>query len=232
MRIAIVSDIHGNIDALNAVIQSTEFVSCDVKINLGDSIGYYLNPYEVLIKLKEFNFISIKGNHEEILEKAISSETFLREATEKFGLSFQICIESLNESQLEDLFNLPQSKTIPTEMGNIVLFHGSPVSSTDYVYPDADLTEIARNIPSGCKWMILGNTHWPMLRRVGFTTIINPGSVGQSRNGSGMAHWAILDTQTSSITFLEVAYDSSELISRLKRLNPLLPNLWEVLLPK
>lgn len=232
MRIAILSDIHGNIDAFNAVVSSTEFMSCEMKINIGDAIGYYLYPGEVLAKLIELDFISIKGNHEEILEKAVASETFLHQITVKYGVGHQFCIDQLDQSQLEYLFNLPLTATIADKIGNIVLFHGSPTSTSDYIYPDADLSDFAKKIPSECKWMILGNTHWPMLRRVGSTTIINPGSVGQSRSGSGMANWAILDTETSSILFLEEEYDRSKMISQLKVFNPQFPKLWEVLSPK
>ena len=232
MRIAILSDIHGNVDALNAITSSTAFLECDLYINAGDAIGYYLQPSDVIDKLIEFNFISIKGNHEELLEQAASDESLLAEITMKYGVGHQICFDQLSKYQLEFLFNLPSSSKIGTPSGNIEVFHGSPKSSNDYIYPDSNLEKMGLQIPDDCKWLILGNTHWPMIRSIGSATIINPGSVGQSRNGSGKAHWAILDTDRISVSFIEDIYESSKLIEKLKVLNPGNPKLWEVLSPK
>ena len=187
MRIAILSDIHGNIDALSAVISAAAFQECELYINAGDAIGYYLEPAKVIEKLIEFSFISIKGNHEEMLQKAASSKTLLAEITLKYGVGHQICFDKLSEHQLEYLFDLPFTSKIQTPQGNIEVFHGSPTDSSEYVYPDSNLEKIATQIPYGCKWLILGNTHWPMMRSIGGTTVINPGSVGQARNGSGQA---------------------------------------------
>ena len=232
MRIAILSDIHGNIDALNAVTSSVAFLECDLYINAGDAIGYYLHPSEVINKLIEYDFITIKGNHEEMLERAASDKSLLAEITTKYGVGHQICFDQLSKFQLEFLFGLPLNSKIPTPLGNIEIFHGSPINASEYIYPDSDLTKIALQIPKDCRWLILGNTHWPMIRTIGSTTIINPGSVGQSRNGSGKAHWAILDTERISVLFVEEEYDTSKLIKQLKVLNPGIPKLWEVLSTK
>ena len=68
-----------------------------------------------------------------------------------------------------------------------------------------------------------------MARREEELLIINPGSVGQARDKSGLAHWAILDSVTNEIEFLQTEYDVASLISCTKTLNPDLPKLWEVL---
>ena len=92
----------------------------------------------------------------------------------------------------------------------------------------SELEQILEFIPDGCRWLILGNTHWPMMRTVGATTIINPGSVGQPRNGSNKAQWAVLDTNTGVVTFFEESYNTEALIERLKNQQPLFPKLWKV----
>jgi len=232
MRIAILSDIHGNIDALNAVISAPQFQECDVFLNAGDAIGYYLEPSMVLEQLLKFGFVSIKGNHEEMLQQAAFDGNYLAEITLKYGVGHQMCFDKLSQSQLEYLFNLPFTIKIQTASGNIEVFHGSPTDSGEYIYPDSDLEMIAKQIPQGCKWLILGNTHWPMLRSIGSTTVINPGSVGQSRNGSSKAQWAVLDTDNAHIEFYEESYDKTKLVKQLKTLNPRNPRLWEVLSPK
>ena len=232
MRIAILSDIHGNIDALNAVISSPKFQECDLFLNTGDAIGYYLDPSKVVEKLLEYGFISIKGNHEEMLQKAATNKAYLAEITLKYGVGHQICFEELSESQLEYLFDLPFTTRIQTQLGSVDVFHGTPLNSSEYIYPDTDLDALAKLIPQGCKWLVLGNTHWPMMRSIEKTVVINPGSVGQPRNGSRNAQWVVLDTETTSITFYEEVYESSALIDQMKKLNPGNPRLWEVLSPK
>jgi predicted phosphodiesterase len=228
MKIAILSDIHANIDGFLAVIESDHFRDCELKINAGDSIGYYLDPVKVVNLLQEYEFISVKGNHEEIIENAIKDSHFLNGITAKYGIGHKICLEQLGMPGLNFLSSLPFFEKVSDPKGDIYIFHGSPRSTNEYLYPDTELEQIERLIPDGCKWLILGNTHWPMLRTIGSTTIINPGSVGQPRNGSNNAQWAILDTNTEVVTFLEENYDSDSLIEKLKDQQPLFPKLWEV----
>ena len=229
MRVAILSDIHGNIEALNAVTSTARFQECDVFLNAGDSIGYYLEPSMVIAQLIKFGFLSIKGNHEEMLQRAVTDRLYLAEVTFKYGVGHQVCLDELSEYHLEYLFELPFTRKLLTSFGNIDVFHGSPTDTSEYVYPDSDLEMIANQIPKGCKWLILGNTHWPMLRSIGSTVVMNPGSVGQPRNGSLKAQWAILDTDTENIEFYEEVYDKTKLVEQLKTRNP---RLWEMLSQK
>jgi len=228
MKIAILSDIHANIAGLLAILESDRFQDCDLKINAGDSIGYYLDPLRVITLLQEYEFISVKGNHEEMIEASLGDEDVLKEVTNKYGIGHKICIEQLGDSEISFLSKLPLCEKVLDPNGDIYVFHGSPRSTNDYLYPDTELKQIGDFIPEGCRWLILGNTHWPMLRNVGTTTIINPGSVGQPRNGSNRAQWAILDTDTAVVSFFEENYNTGSLISRMKDLQPQFPKLWEV----
>ena len=232
MRVAILSDIHENIDALNAVTSTAPFQECDVFLNVGDSIGYYLEPSMVIEQLIKFGFMSIKGNHEEMLQRAVTDMSYLAEITFKYGVGHQVCLDELSEYHLEYLFDLPFTRKLQTSFGNIDVFHGSPTDSSEYVYPDSDLEMIAKQIPKDCKWLILGNTHWPMLRSIRSTMVINPGSVGQPRNGSHKAQWAILVTDTEKIDFHEEVYDKTKLVEQQKIRNPRNPRLWEMLSQK
>ena len=228
MKIALLSDIHANIDGLLAVIKSENFQNCELRINAGDSIGYYLDPAKVVNLLQEYEFISVKGNHEEMIESSLRDTETLNDITEKYGMGHKICLEQLGASGLDFISNLPFFERVPDPKGDIYIFHGSPRSASEYLYPDSELEQILEFIPDGCRWLILGNTHWPMMRTVGATTIINPGSVGQPRNGSNKAQWAVLDTNTGVVTFFEESYNTEALIERLKNQQPLFPKLWKV----
>lgn len=131
-----------------------------------------------------------------------------------------------NISYLE---SLPSFAKIPTLVGNIFLFHGTPEGNRYYFYPDSPIDSIKRCMPSDCRWLILGNTHWPMIRYVGEVVVINPGSVGQPRNGSPGAHWAVLDTDSLSITFINTHYSYCRIIHELDFLSDDFFSNWESL---
>jgi predicted phosphodiesterase len=77
--------------------------------------------------------------------------------------------------------------------------------------------------------IVLGHSHYPMSHRIGKTLVVNPGSVGQPRNGEPGAHWAIFDTASNCLDFYSEEYDYSALINECKQRNPELPYLVDVL---
>lgn len=206
MRIAILSDIHSNALALEAVVRSRKFQKCDIYLNVGDAIGYNSNSSEVIQKLIDYNFFSIKGNHEELLIRALSNNYQYEDLSNTIDIGKLTKIEDLDSTQIEFIKNLPASLVLNDGEAKIHVHHGTPESIFQYLYPDFKHNELGFIIPEDCRWLILGNTHWPMIRYTKNTTILNPGSVGQPRNFSSNAHWAILDTTTSEICFLQEKY--------------------------
>lgn len=228
MKIAVLSDIHGNFDALNAVTGSLEFLECDLRINLGDSIGYYFQPVSVLDQLDKLGFLSVRGNHEVFLRQASESIEFLKEMDSKYGIGLRECLNTISNEKLFEITNWPRVREIETDRGTLVVAHGSLESENDYVYPDSDLNLISDQVSTCAEWLCLGNTHWPMLRFFNGTKILNPGSVGQPRNGTKGANWAIVDTVSNSIRFVETQYDSSEVVRLTKMHQPQMSKLWEI----
>jgi putative phosphoesterase len=229
MKIAILSDIHGNIDALEEIMKLPEFKSCDLRINAGDMVGYYFEPRRVLHMVQEGNFRTVKGNHELMLQKVRSEDDFLAAISLSYGVGHAIAMEQLNEIDLDYLNSLPLELVLKTPEGNLFVCHGSPQSVDDYIYPDTLLSSIQFQLDKDIRWLLCGNTHWQMVRKEGDLLIINPGSVGQARDRSGLAHWATLDTVSGEVVFYQTKYDVTALISKTKNLNPELPKLWEVL---
>ena len=228
MKIAVLSDIHANLEALNAVIETEDFQDCDVKINLGDSVGYYFQPREVLDSLLRNGFISVLGNHEEMLAKAMVSTDAREEILLNYGDGINVCMKECDSGQLHTLTSLPLTHTIMTEKGNLLFAHGGLQSTEEYYYPDSQLDGLLPDLPPNTRWIFFGNTHWPMIRYFEKTVILNPGSVGQPRQGGGGANWIKVDTDNESIAFLSVKYDFKKVIEAAKRHNPNLPQLWEV----
>lgn len=215
MRIAILSDIHGNSHALRSILNSEEFRITDLRVNAGDCIGYFPDSNFVIDTLQKHNFISIRGNHEDIFFESLLNKTLEQEYEARCGLSLRKSRKFISLDNIAYLESLPSFVEIPTSVGNIFLFHGTPEGNHNYFYPDSPIDSITRCMPSDCRWLILGNTHWPMIRHVGEVTVINPGSVGQPRNGSPGAHWAVLDTDSLSITFFNTQYSYCKIIHQM-----------------
>ena len=101
--------------------------------------------------------------------------------------------------EIEFIRSLPDCLTIDAENYKVCVFHGSPRNTDEYIYPDTDLGQLHASVPLGARWIILGHTHYPMDREFNGVRFINPGSVGQSRNGVSKAFWAILDTEADVV---------------------------------
>ena len=229
MKIALLSDIHGNIDALNEIIKSPKFKSCNLRVNAGDMVGYYFEPKKVLQVIQDADFQTVKGNHELMLQKARSDFEYRLDITSSYGVGHLIALEQMCDADLNYLNSLPQNLTVDLPEGRLFICHGTPQSADDYIYPDTLLSPNQFELGKDIRWLVCGNTHWQMARKDEDLLIINPGSVGQARDKSGLAHWAILDSSTNQIEFLQTKYDVASLISSTKTFNPELPKLWKVL---
>jgi len=229
MRIALLSDIHANLPALEAALHDVRRESPDAIYVCGDSIGYYFWPKEVLELLESVGAASIKGNHEEMLVQmhrgAISSDS----VREKYGPGLDIALADLNAHQLATIEQLPHPLTISSADGDALISHGSPENIDRYVYPDSKLDFVNGSDFSRNRWIVMGHTHYPMEAVKDDILFINPGSVGQPRNRVPGAHWALLNTEKDDVTFFNTQYDHRAVANEARRRCPELPYLERVL---
>ena len=113
-----------------------------------------------------------------------------------------------------------------------MLCHGSPWEPDEYIYPDSPMDTFLRCTNGRFDVVIMGHTHYPMVKLINSTVIINPGSVGQPRNYIPGADWAILDFDTLDVQLKHIQYDISEVVEEAKRIDPELPYLAQVLFRK
>ncbi|MBK1613433.1 YfcE family phosphodiesterase [Rubrivivax gelatinosus] len=204
MRWAVVSDIHGNLPALEAVIADAGAV--DGWLNLGDIVSGPLWPLETARRLMALNWPTIAGNHERQL---------LTLARERMGASDRHAFDALGAAERAWLAALPATmKPHP----DVTALHGSARRDVEYllhsVHPDglheADDTEVAARLPGvATPWVLCGHSHLPRLRSVGATKVLNPGSVGLpafddehpwphvAETGTPQARYAWLDLDAS-----------------------------------
>lgn len=232
MLLGLIGDIHGNKEALKAVLNSMlDFKIAKVLVT-GDIIGYYFQPKAVIELLFGRTCICARGNHEEMLKRARHNPQELDSIESRYGCGIRLALETLSENQLDQIETIPS--TIPLKIGGckILLCHGTPLSSENYLYPDAPKNVLAKYKSLPYDFVIMGHTHYPMDVKVGSVRLINPGSVGQPRTKEKGAAWAILDTKTREVIFRSESYDATSLINECRIRHPGIPYLAEVLCKK
>ena len=215
-NILLVSDIHGNLAALDAVLQDAEQRGViDHVWSLGDTVGYGPQPSECLLRLKSLGALAVAGNHELAALGVISTEDFNPAA--KAAAEWTASVPTPDASEYAS--GLPYTLV----SGDFTLVHGSPRDPIWEYLSDEALA--AQNLPylktSHC---VFGHTHVPRSLLVGpgnlsglprFDDVvalvagnwfINPGSVGQPRDGDPRASYAILDDESMIIRFHRVEY--------------------------
>ena len=229
-RFAAISDIHGNVDALAAVLADIAAQGICNVVNLGDHFSGPLAARETADMLLAHAAVSIRGNHDRWL---------VEQTIEEMGPSDRVAREQLSDEHMEWLRGLPAHKLLDD---SILLCHGTPISDTTYwleaVSPSGqvhlkDLREIAEDAGHTEASLILcGHTHLP--RRIDLPdgrTIVNPGSVGcpgyddtlpvyhVMQTGSTAACYAILERRGTAwtSTFRQIPYDTSRMAALAQR---------------
>lgn len=220
MKIAILSDIHANIEAFLAVLKDCALEEVANIVVAGDLIGYYYWPKEVVeIIMKDNRFTCIRGNHEDILVESLRCEIAAERYRKKYGSGYDVCKKTLSSDQLLWLTKLPVSAELVINGIHFSVHHGSPTSTDEYIYPDS-----AEDVFARCSvardFTILGHTHFPFIYCKGGRTLLNPGSVGQPRDFGGQACYTVINLTNKSIRFKRVPFDTSVVIAAARERDP------------
>jgi putative phosphoesterase len=205
MKLVLISDIHSNYDALSAA--SKDMHDYDFLVCLGDLVGYGPQPNEVVQEIRQMNpQIIIAGNHDYATVTGDTSN-FVAHASR----AIEWTRRRLTPQNCSYLSRLPHHSTWSVDDFTIACFHGSPRDPlNEYVYPgvpdsvyQALIEETSANI------LILGHTHMPLYVSTASGTLINPGSIGQPRDGDPRASYAILEITNgkASCSIRRVRYD-------------------------
>lgn len=180
MKIALISDIHGNLQALEAVLADIDRLNVDRVVCLGDVATLGPSPREVMQQVRGLGIPCILGNHEEAL---LYPERALEYGIQSNLLStIRWCLDLLTPSDVAYLRSAIPTANIQAGVGSqLFLYHGSPTSSTEGLYPDtcrARLDDLFSELDATVKVAAGGHTHVQMLLQHRQHLIINPGSVG------------------------------------------------------
>lgn len=180
MRIAFISDIHGNYTALQAVLADINTQSIDQIVCLGDVVTLGPQPKEVLQKLEELKCVLIKGNHDEAILNPELAESF--EVASHLVPDLYWCKEQLTKDDCNFIESFKSTYEIVFSNGvTLLCFHGSPLSTTHLIQSTTP-TEILDTYFDGqtASMFIGGHSHIQMYRRYGDKLILNSGSVGNA----------------------------------------------------
>jgi len=229
MKIAILADIHANIHALEVVLADCRNEEVEHFIVAGDLIGYYYWPRSVVqLLMHDTRFTCIRGNHEDILAEILHNPKAAEHYRQKYGSGYDICRETLCDDELQWLLHLPAKTELKLGGAHFSVHHGSPAAADEYIYPDTTAEVLARCHDS-CDFTILGHTHYPFIHHLDGHILLNPGSVGQSRDFGGQACYALLNLANRAIRFKRIPYDVSHVVAAAQARDPTLGYLHEIM---
>ena len=220
MRYVLISDIHGNLEALQAALSFAKNLEPFQLYCLGDIVGYGADPKECLELMRDDANLILAGNHDLAVAGVIGSQDFNPIAQ----TAVEWTRKELDDEELEALSNLP----LVYIDGDYYFTHASPIDpmSFGYVRTLEDVAEVLSSI--GQRFCFVGHTHLPVLVRMdkkkgrleivddnqvriedGYRYFVNVGSVGQPRDANPDGCMVILDEEAGTLEFFRVPYDIS-----------------------
>jgi putative phosphoesterase len=228
MKVGLISDVHGNSDALGVVLKALAD-EVDQLLFLGDLCGYYPFVADCIDLWGEISITGIRGNHDQILLDCLHkgqgpSEGYRRKYGSALGRVMTDCpveVRSIIESW-------PKSREMTLGGRLFAMYHGAPWDLLEgRVYPDSD--EWDRFVEIDGDVIVLGHTHHPFSKRHKGKVIVNPGSVGQPRDRASCASYATVDTAALKVEHYRIPFNPQSLIDDASAHDPDVPYLVEVL---
>ncbi len=220
MKYLILSDIHSNKEALGAVMAFVRRKPWDKAVFLGDLVGYGANPNQTVDLLRSLKpLVAIRGNHDKVCSGIENGELFNRVALEAAMWTRR----KLTPGNLKWLRSLPEGPVIVD--GAFAISHGTPIDEDAYIFGEIEALNVFRQTEFPV--CFFGHSHFPVIfglspdaintiltvapafryrLRPGVRYLINPGSIGQPRDGSPLASFALYDSEALAVTIYRIPY--------------------------
>lgn len=230
MRYAVLADVHANLEALSAVLAEARALGAERVACAGDLVGYHADPDACVALLRENDAVCVAGNHDRVAAGVAEPERFGATAR-RAALWTRACISPESRAFLAAL---PLSTVVD---GHFLLVHGAlhPTPNADLRLdgpaPAAESLAALRDGPWGVALAFFGHTHRSLVHEAhgGFQRfyearmialsgssryLVNPGSVGLSRDGDPRAAFAVLDTEARTVSFHRAAFDGEACLAK------------------
>lgn len=193
MKIALFSDIHANLPALEAFFADVETRKPDAICCLGDLVGYNIWPNEIIAEIRRRGIATLAGNHDQKTK----------------GYAYELILED-NRAYLDTLpAHIKLEYQLDNNHLNMVLAHGSTRSVTEYVLEDMDESYILEMMNEAkADVLCVGHSHLPYHRIIADKHVINIGSVGKPKDGNPMGCYVLLTIEDNiKVDFIRFTYD-------------------------
>ncbi len=220
MRYLILSDIHANQEALTAVLAHVRRKRWDKAIVLGDVVGYGANPNQAVDMVRKLKpLVAIRGNHDKVCSGIEDGEMFNRVALQAAMWTRR----KLSPSNLRWLQSLPEGPVVVD--GAFAVAHGTPIDEDAYIFGEIEALNVFRQ--TTFPLCFFGHSHFPVIFGLspeaiqtvltrppdfrfrlepGVRYLVNPGSIGQPRDGNPLASFAMFDTERRTVSIHRVPY--------------------------
>jgi len=216
VRIAVFSDIHANLPALQSVLEDIQKTGVDMMVCLGDLVGYAPFPNEVIETVRDLGIPTIMGNYDQgvgfdLEDCGCAYRTEEERALGHVSLTWtQGTVTGENKAFLRNL--LPRYE-LKAGAFRFLFVHGSPRRINEYLFPDRpDSSFLHMMAGESANVLVCGHTHIPFFREVNGLFIVNDGSVGRPKDGDWRAAWALLEVgEKLWVSFRRCEYDLTPL---------------------
>lgn len=213
MRLAVFSDIHGNLQGMEAVLKDIEGRGAGIVWCGGDLVGYGANPGEVVEEIQRRGIPTIMGNYDDgigYFRIACGCDYPTEKAMELGQRSVAWTKANTTEAQKAYLRNLPYHLVREIEGHRVLLVHGSPARLNEYLYEHVGEEVFRAHLAATqADVLIFGHTHKPFQRRIDGKLLVNSGSAGKPKHGRPQATYVMLELTPGSaaVEIIEVPYD-------------------------
>lgn len=228
MILGIFSDVHGNSIALRRVWVQLK-ARADLYVFLGDLTGYYPYVMECASIIGDNLAGRVRGNHDDIFLNCLrKGQNPGLDYRRRYGSALAHALENVTPGVLA-LVTAPLEVRLQIAGVKLALWHGAPWDPLQgRVYPDFKDWERFTTIDADV--ILLGHTHYSLIRHLGGRLVLNPGSVGQPRDQACQASYALLDLDSGEVSIERVTFDPRPLVRYARSADPHVPYLEKVLL--
>jgi predicted phosphodiesterase len=221
MRYLVLTDIHANLEAMEACLADATSRGYDQTLVLGDLVGYCADPNAVVERVQALNPTAmVRGNHDKVASGLEQPDGFNTVARKAAHWTYEV----LTPANREWLAALPHGPVVVDDL--VEICHGSPFDEDAYIFDELDAVRALKT--SQRLLCLFGHTHWPIVfeladgrvdtigspesspgqvvLRSGSKYLVNPGSVGQPRDGDPRAAYGLVDTTAMSVDLYRVDY--------------------------
>lgn len=212
MKIAVLADVHGNMHALQAVLEDIKSRSPDMAVCLGDLVGYNAYPGEVVRTIRDSGVTTVMGNYDDAIanSRLVCGCDYKDEKAAELGVrSITWTAENTGPEEKEFMRSLP--KKLMKEIGGykVLFVHGSPRRLNEYLFEDVPAEDVlAMMDEAGADVLVCGHTHLPYHRVMGNRHVLNCGSAGKPKHGDPDVVYAMVEINGGvKVEFIKVPYD-------------------------